>query len=161
MRVLGKKRGLLKVNRFVNLKNPRQGPAMALPFFGPCKSLKCPSRGNYAAEASCHSLAKLKHIPKGTNNFIYDSYIESGLSKGDSPLHNLGIIVSIYAIVAFVACGLANIPAQNQAIEEENMRVYKIYQSYMKSMNEQREETGITPERIKSFEEWKRSPGTK
>ena len=76
-------------------------------------------------------------------------------------MHNLGIIVSIYAIVAFVGCGLANIPAQNQAIEEENMRVYKIYQSYMKSMNEQREETGITPERIKSFEEWKRSPGTK
>jgi hypothetical protein len=76
-------------------------------------------------------------------------------------MHNLGIIVSIYAIVAFVGYGLANIPAQNQAIEEENMRVYKIYQSYMKSMNEQREETGITPERIKSFEEWKRSPGTK
>ncbi|MGA9754252.1 MAG: hypothetical protein WBV23_03830 [Desulfobaccales bacterium] len=72
----------------------------------------------------------------------------------------LRIILFIYAIVAFVGCGLADIPAQNRAIEEENMRVYDIYQSYMRSMNEQREETGLTPERIKSFEEWKGSPGT-
>jgi hypothetical protein len=76
-------------------------------------------------------------------------------------MHNLRIIIFSYAIVAFVGCGLADIPAQNRAIEEENMRVYGIYQSYMKSMNEQREEIGMTPERIKSFEEWKRSPGTK
>ena len=76
-------------------------------------------------------------------------------------MHNLRIIIFSYAIVAFVGCGLADIPAQNQAIEEENMRVYGVYQSYMKSMNEKREETGMNPERIKSFEEWKRSPGTK
>ena len=75
-------------------------------------------------------------------------------------MHNLRIILFIYAIVAFVGCGLADIPAQNRATEAENMRVYDVYQSYMRSMNEQREETGITPERIKSFEEWKRSPGT-
>jgi hypothetical protein len=72
----------------------------------------------------------------------------------------LRIILFIYAIVALVGCGLADIPAQNRALEEENMRVYDIYQSYMRSMNEQREEAGLTPERIKSFEEWKRSPGT-
>jgi hypothetical protein len=76
-------------------------------------------------------------------------------------VHNLRIILFIYAIVAFVGCGLADIPTQNRAIEGENMRVYDIYRSYMRSMNEQREETGMTPERIKSFEEWKRSPGTK
>ena len=75
-------------------------------------------------------------------------------------MHNLRIILFIYAFVALVGCGLADIPTQNRAIEEENMRVYDIYQSYMRSMNEQREETGMTPERIKSFEEWKRSPGT-
>jgi hypothetical protein len=75
-------------------------------------------------------------------------------------VHILRIILFIYAIVAFVGCGLADIPAQNRATEEENMRVYDVYQSYMRSMNEQRQETGITPERIKSFEEWQRSPGT-
>ena len=76
-------------------------------------------------------------------------------------MYNLRIILFICAIVAFMGCGLADIPAQNRAIEEENMPVYDIYQSYMRGMNEQRKETGLTPERIKSFEEWKRSPGTK
>jgi hypothetical protein len=72
----------------------------------------------------------------------------------------LRIILFIYAIVGLLGCGLVEIPAQNQAIEQDNMRVYGIYQSYMRSMNKQREEAGIPPERIKSFEEWKISPGT-
>ena len=75
-------------------------------------------------------------------------------------MHNLRIIIFITTIVAFVGCGLADISAKNRALEEENMRVYEVYQSYMRSMNKQREATGITPERIKSIEEWKRSPGT-
>jgi hypothetical protein len=73
---------------------------------------------------------------------------------------NLRKILFIYAIVAVAGCGLADIPAQNRAIEEENQRVYDLYQSYMRSMNERREDSGITPERIKSFEEWQKSPGT-
>ena len=76
-------------------------------------------------------------------------------------MHNLRIILFIYAIVTSVGCGFADIPVQNRGIEEENIRVYEIYHSYMRSMNKQREEANMTPERIKSFEEWKRSPGTK
>ncbi len=75
-------------------------------------------------------------------------------------MHSLRIILFIYVIVALTGCGLAEIPAQNRAIEQDNTRVYGIYQSYMRSMNEQREEAGLPPERIKSFEEWKISPGT-
>jgi hypothetical protein len=75
-------------------------------------------------------------------------------------MHSLKMILVICAIVAFAGCVLADIPAQNRAIEEENLRVYEIYQSYMGSMNEQRKEAGRSPERIKSFEEWKRAPGT-
>jgi hypothetical protein len=75
-------------------------------------------------------------------------------------MYILRISLFICAIVVFVGCGLADIPAQNRAIEEENMRVYDIYRSYMRSMNEQREKSGINPEPIRSFEEWKRSPST-
>lgn len=75
-------------------------------------------------------------------------------------MNNLRLILLIYAFVALVGCGLADISAQNRAVEAENLRVYEIYQSYMQSMNAQRQEAGMTPERVKSFEEWQRSPGT-
>jgi hypothetical protein len=78
-------------------------------------------------------------------------------------MHSLRIILFIYAfmvLMALVGCGLADIPAQNRATEAENMRVYEIYQSSVRSMNEKRGESGIPPERIKSFEEWKKSPST-
>jgi hypothetical protein len=75
-------------------------------------------------------------------------------------MYILRISLFICAFIAFVGCGLADIPARNRAIEEENMRVYDIYRSYMRSMNEQREKSGINPEPIRSYEEWKRSPGT-
>ena len=72
----------------------------------------------------------------------------------------LRLVLCISALVALGGCGLADIPRQNQAIEAENMRVYAIYNSYMQSLNEQREQSGLNPERIRSYEEWQRSPGT-
>jgi hypothetical protein len=75
-------------------------------------------------------------------------------------MHHLRIILLISAMAALAGCGLADIPAQNRAVEAENQRVYDVYQSYMRSMNAEREETGMAPEKIKSYEEWKRSPGT-
>ncbi len=72
----------------------------------------------------------------------------------------LRISLIMCEIMAFVGCGLGDISARNRAIEEENKRVYDIYRTYMGSINEQREKSGINPEPIKSYEEWKRSPGT-
>lgn len=70
------------------------------------------------------------------------------------------VVLLISTPVALAGCALAEVPAQNRAIEQENRRVYEIYQSYMQSTNEQREQFGINPEQIKSYEEWQRSPGT-
>ena len=54
-------------------------------------------------------------------------------------MYILRISLFICALVVFVGCGLADIPARNRAIEEENMRVYEIYRSYMMSiMNKER-----------------------
>ncbi len=69
-------------------------------------------------------------------------------------------VLLISTMVVLGGCTLAEIPAQNRAIEKENKRVYDIYQSYMKSMNEEREQAGINPEPVKSYEEWKKSPDT-
>ncbi len=73
---------------------------------------------------------------------------------------NFRIILLIYAFLAILGCGVADISSQNQAIEAENRRVYEVYRAYMKNMNERRQETGIPPQRIKSYEEWQESPGT-
>lgn len=69
-------------------------------------------------------------------------------------------VLLIYTMVTLGGCALAEVPAQNRATEAENRRVYAIYQSYMQSMNEQREQAGVNPAPIKSYEEWQRSPGT-
>ncbi len=69
-------------------------------------------------------------------------------------------VLLISITLALGGCALAEVPAQNRATERENRRVYAIYQSYMQSMNAQRQQAGISPAPIKSYEEWQRAPGT-
>ncbi len=73
---------------------------------------------------------------------------------------SLRAILLISITLALAGCALAEVPAQNRATEQENRRVYAIYQLYMQSMNAQRQQAGISPAPIKSYEEWQRAPGT-
>ena len=72
----------------------------------------------------------------------------------------LKTIFLISALLGTFGCSLAETRSQNRAIQAENRRVYEIYQKYMRSMNAEREMSGVPPHPIKSYEAWQKSPGT-
>jgi hypothetical protein len=65
----------------------------------------------------------------------------------------------LWALFSSAGCMVAEIKSQNQATDAENRRVYEVYVSYLKTMNEQREKFGALPVPIMSFEQWQRSAG--
>jgi hypothetical protein len=72
----------------------------------------------------------------------------------------LKIVFLMGALFCASGCGLSEIKSQNQSIEAENRRVYKIYQEYMQSMNEESVRSGVSPRPIMPYESWRESPGT-
>jgi hypothetical protein len=46
-----------------------------------------------------------------------------------------------------------------QVRAQQNQQVYEVYRQYMEAMNQQREQAGLPPETVKSYEEFRRSPG--
>jgi hypothetical protein len=72
----------------------------------------------------------------------------------------LKLVFLLSALVCASGCGLADTKRQNQDIQAENRRVYEIYQEHMRSLNEQRQMSGIPPKPVKPYEDWQQSPGT-
>ncbi len=75
-------------------------------------------------------------------------------------MRKLARLVLLAALWMASGCLAAEIQAQNRAVNEQNRQVYEIYRSYMQSSNQERELSGLPPRPIKSFEEWRQSPGT-
>jgi hypothetical protein len=68
------------------------------------------------------------------------------------------LLVSIFFYA--LGCSMAETQNQNRATQAENRQLYNIYQQYMQSQNEQRAKSGVPPQPIKPYEEWRQSPGT-
>jgi type II secretory pathway pseudopilin PulG len=64
------------------------------------------------------------------------------------------------AILTAGACGAGKTGASQASRAEQNQQVYEVYRQYMEAMNQQRRQAGLPPEAVKSYEEFRRSPGT-
>ena len=42
----------------------------------------------------------------------------------------------------------------------QDQQVYELYRQYLETLNQQREQAGVPPAPVKSYEEFRRSPGT-
>ena len=68
-------------------------------------------------------------------------------------------LISLYACltVSGSACGTGTSQAARAA---QNQQVYELYRQYMIATNQERQQAGLPPLEVRSYEEFRRSPGT-
>jgi uncharacterized protein YkwD len=69
-------------------------------------------------------------------------------------------LISIAACLTAGACAAGRSRTSPQAQAEQNQQVYEIYRQYMEAMNQERQQAGLPPLTIRSYEEFRRAPGT-
>ncbi len=75
-------------------------------------------------------------------------------------MRRLWALISLAACLTAGACAAPRPGTPPQARAEQNQQVYDIYRQYMEAMNQQRQEAGLPPLTIRSYEEFRRFPGT-
>lgn len=68
-------------------------------------------------------------------------------------------LLTLCACLAMGACAGGRTGTSPQTRAQQNQQVYEVYRQYMEAMNQQRQQAGLPPETVKSFEEFRRSPG--
>jgi type II secretory pathway pseudopilin PulG len=63
------------------------------------------------------------------------------------------------AILTAGACAAGKTGASQKARAEQNQQVYEVYRQYMAAMNQERQQAGLPPLTVRSYEEFRRSPG--
>jgi uncharacterized protein YkwD len=72
------------------------------------------------------------------------------------------ILLSLVSLVACLIVGACT-PGRTvsaQARAEQNQQVYEIYRQYMAATNQERQQAGLPPLTVRSYEEFRRAPGT-
>jgi len=69
-------------------------------------------------------------------------------------------LISLAACLITAGCAAGRTGTSAQARAEQNQQVYEIYRQYMAAMNVERQAAGLPPLRIRSYEEFRRAPGT-
>jgi hypothetical protein len=75
-------------------------------------------------------------------------------------MKKLVALISLGACLTAGACAPGRTGTPPQARAEQNQQVYEIYRQYMEATNQERQEAGLPPLTIRSYEEFRRSPGT-
>jgi len=57
-------------------------------------------------------------------------------------------------------CGVGTISSRQQDRETQNRQIYELYRQYLETLNENRQHAGVSPLPVRSYEEWRQSPGT-
>jgi hypothetical protein len=68
--------------------------------------------------------------------------------------------ISLGACLLAGGCAAGRTKTSPQVRAEQNQQVYEIYRQYMEATNQQRQEAGLPPLTIRSYEEFRRAPGT-
>ncbi len=68
-------------------------------------------------------------------------------------------LFSLAALLIAAGCGAGRTGTSPRTRAEQNQQVYEIYRQYMEATNQQRQEAGLPPLTIRSYEEFQRFPG--
>jgi hypothetical protein len=69
-------------------------------------------------------------------------------------------LISLGACLMAAGCAAGRTKTPPQVRAEQNQQVYEIYRQYMAAMNVERQAAGLPPLRVRSYEEFRRAPGT-
>jgi uncharacterized protein YkwD len=75
-------------------------------------------------------------------------------------MKNLLALISLVACLTAGACAVGRARTSPAARAEQNQQVYEIYRQYMDATNQERQQAGLPPLTIRSYEEFRRAPGT-
>jgi len=75
-------------------------------------------------------------------------------------MKKLVAVTSLALCLTAGACAAGRTQTAPAARAEQNQQVYEIYRQYMEAMNVERQQAGLSPLRIRSYEEFRRAPGT-
>ena len=67
-------------------------------------------------------------------------------------------MLSIGAILTAGACAAGKAGTAQRSRAAQNQEVYEIYRQYMEAMNQERQQAGLPPLEVRSYEEFRRSP---
>jgi hypothetical protein len=70
------------------------------------------------------------------------------------------ILISLGACLMAAGCAAGRTSTPPQARAEQNQQVYEIYRQYMAATNVERQAAGLPPLPIRSYDEFRRAPGT-
>jgi hypothetical protein len=71
----------------------------------------------------------------------------------------IAALLGLCACLTMCACAGGRTGTSPQVRAQQNQQVYEVYRQYMGAMNQQRQQAGLPPETVKSYEEFRRSPG--
>lgn len=69
-------------------------------------------------------------------------------------------LVCLCACLASAGCGAGRTASPHQAAAVQDQQIYELYRQYMAALNQQRRQAGLPPLAIRSYEDFRRSPGT-
>ena len=69
-------------------------------------------------------------------------------------------LVCVCAWLAVGGCAAGKGGTPQSAGETQDQQIYELYRQYMEAVNQQREQAGLPPLTVRSYEEFRRSPGT-
>ena len=68
-------------------------------------------------------------------------------------------IISLGAVLTAWGCATGKTESPRAARAAQDQQIYEVYRQYLEATNQQRQQAGLPPEPVKSFEEFRRSPG--
>ena len=75
-------------------------------------------------------------------------------------MKKLLVLLFFCACLTAGGCATGGRDASQGTTADQNQQVYELYRQYMETLNETRQRAGVPPVYIRSYEEWRQSPGT-
>ncbi len=75
-------------------------------------------------------------------------------------MKKLFALICVCAWLAVGGCAAKKTGTFQTAGETQDQQVYELYRQYMEALNQQREQAGLPPLTVRTYENLRRSPGT-
>lgn len=69
-------------------------------------------------------------------------------------------LMCLCAYLAATGCGAGRTPPPRGATAAQDQQIYELYRQYMEVLNQERQQAGLPPLTVRSYEDFRRAPGT-